>query len=100
MADSRPKAVVTDHSFPDVQQERESVTRFRARFETYQSASETEVAEAVNGAKVVLAQLAPVSRWALEVMGAGGIVVCYSVGVDNIDLAAGRRVRQGRDIQL
>ena len=77
--------VVTDYTFPDLHQEAAAAG---ADFGAHQCRSAEEVAAAVAGARVAVVQFAPFGPAAAAAMQAGGTVIRYGVGYNNIDLAA------------
>ena len=83
---NRLKVVVTDHTFPDLEQERQAAAG--AVFESFQCRTEAEVAEAIRGASVALVQFAKADRTAIAGLAEGAALVRYGVGFDNIDVAA------------
>lgn len=90
--DTQEKAVITDYTFPTLDIEHEVLSSVGAAVEDYQCKSEEDVVAVVKGAKVVLAQFAPIGRHALEALGEDATVVRYGVGVDNIDMDAAREL--------
>ena len=79
------RVVVTDYTFPDLAQER-AVSG--ADFAAFQCRTAEDVADAVAGAQVAVVQFAPFGPAAAAAMAAGGTVIRYGVGYNNIDLAA------------
>jgi phosphoglycerate dehydrogenase-like enzyme len=86
------RVVVTDHVFPDVRPEAETARRFDAEFAEYACRTEAETRDAVAGADVVFANLAPITADVLRVLAPGAVVIRYGIGVDNVDLAAAREL--------
>ncbi|TNC52437.1 C-terminal binding protein [Rubellimicrobium rubrum] len=82
------KVVVTDTTFPTLDQEERAARKGGAEFARFQARTAEEVAEAVAGAKVALVQFAPFTEAAAKAMAPGGTVIRYGVGYDNIDVAA------------
>jgi D-3-phosphoglycerate dehydrogenase len=82
------KVVVTDWTFPTLDQEERAARDGGAEFAAHQARTAEEVAEAVAGANVALVQFAPFAEAAARAMAPGGTVIRYGVGYDNIDLAA------------
>jgi D-3-phosphoglycerate dehydrogenase len=89
---AQDRVVITDYTFPTLDIEREVISSVGAVVEDYQCKSEEDVVAAVRGAKVVLAQFAPIGRPALEVLAEDATVVRYGVGVDNIDVQAAQEL--------
>lgn len=79
------RVVVTDYTFPDLAQERAAAG---ADFAAFQCRTAEEVAVAVAGAAVAVVQFAQFGPAAAAAMAAGGTVIRYGVGYNNIDLAA------------
>ena len=79
------RVVVTDYTFPDLAQERAAAG---ADFAAFQCRTAEDVAVAVAGAAVAVVQFAPFGPAAAATMTAGGTVIRYGVGYNNIDLAA------------
>ncbi len=88
----RRRVVVTDHVFPDVGPEAATAGRFHADFAEHACRTEAETRDAVAGADVVFVNLAPVTADVLRVLAPGAVVIRYGIGVDNVDLAAARRL--------
>ena len=79
------RVVVTDYTFPDLAQEQAAAG---VDFAAFQCRTAEEVAGAVAGAAVAVVQFAPFGPAAAAAMTAGGTVIRYGVGYNNIDLAA------------
>lgn len=86
------RVVVTDQAFGGVEREAETARRLGAQFDSYQCTTEAETAEAVSGADVVLVNFAPITSKVLAAMSAGGTVIRYGIGYDNVDVAAAREL--------
>lgn len=84
------RVVVTDRTFPTLEQEERAARAGGADFAHHQARTAQEVAAAVAGADVALVQFAPFGEAAAKGMRPGGTVIRYGVGYDNIDLAAAR----------
>lgn len=84
---------VTDYTFPNLEPEQQVLSHIGATVEGYQCKTEDEVIKAIQGAKVILAQFAPITHKVLGHLGPGATVVRYGVGVDNIDLKAAKALR-------
>jgi D-3-phosphoglycerate dehydrogenase len=85
---TRPRVVVTDYTFPDLAYERAAAERLGAEFSACQCKSAEDVTRAVAGATVAIVQFAPLTAAAISGMAAGGGIVRYGIGYDNIDLPA------------
>lgn len=82
------RVVVTDYTFPELQQERRAAESAGADFAAFQCRTAEDVAEAVDGAKVAVVQFAPFTAAAAARLAPGAAVIRYGVGYDNIDVAA------------
>jgi D-3-phosphoglycerate dehydrogenase len=82
------KVVVTDYTFPALEQESAAASAAGAVFASYQCKSAEEVAAAVAGADVVVVQFASFGPAAAAAVNPGATVIRYGVGYNNIDLAA------------
>ncbi len=83
---------VTDWTFPNLEPERHVLEQIGASLAAHQCKTEHEVIDAIRGAKVVLAQFAPITKSALQVLAPNATVIRYGVGVDNIDLVSAREL--------
>lgn len=84
------RVVVTDHAFPDLDIEREIVTRAGAELVAAQTKDPAALARAVADADAVITQFAPVNADVVAAMERARVIVRYGIGVDNVDLAAAR----------
>ncbi|MEX2541567.1 MAG: C-terminal binding protein [Trueperaceae bacterium] len=82
------RVVVTDHGFPDLNVEREVISRFGAQLEEYQATDPDEVARVAERADALLVQFATVSREVIERLQRCRVIVRYGIGVDNVDVEA------------
>ncbi|MDB5665632.1 C-terminal binding protein [Cypionkella sp.] len=82
------KVVVTDFTFPALDQETAAAQAAGANFASYQCKSAEEVAAAVAGADVAVVQFASFGPAAAAAIKPGATVIRYGVGYNNIDLAA------------
>jgi D-3-phosphoglycerate dehydrogenase / 2-oxoglutarate reductase len=82
------KIVITDHRFPDVEQERRAVEAAGGTLVTGQAVNEEQVAELCRDADGVLTVRAPVTKQAISAMERCRIIVRYGIGVDTVDVAA------------
>ena len=87
-----PKVVITDHSFASVATEQAVVAAGGGTLVVAQCKTEDEVIAAATGAAALLVQWAPISERVLATLRDCKVVVRYGIGVDNIDLAAARRL--------
>lgn len=84
------RVVVTDYTFPLLQQEEAAARQAGADFAAFQCRTAEDVAAAVEGADIALVQFAPFGPAAAAALKPGATVIRYGVGYDNIDLAAAR----------
>ena len=91
MVNVPPKVVLTDYTFPSIETERSLIEAAGAKFEAYQCQNQEEISSAVDGAKVVLVQLAKIDQDAVSKLAPGATIVRYGIGYDNIDVEAARK---------
>jgi D-3-phosphoglycerate dehydrogenase len=84
------KVVVTDHGFPDVNQERELLAAAGAQLVVAQCRTTDDVIEAARDADGLLVQWAPVSAEVVERLERCRVIVRYGIGYDNVAVAAAR----------
>jgi D-3-phosphoglycerate dehydrogenase len=82
------KVVITDHRFPDVEQERGAVEASGGTLVVAQTVDEQELAELCRDADGVLTVRAPITRRVIAAMERCRIIVRYGIGVDSIDIPA------------
>lgn len=87
---TRPRVVVTDYTFPDLAREKAAASAAGADFAAFQCRTATDVAAALKDADVAVVQFAPADAGAIAGMRAGGALIRYGIGYDNIDVAAAR----------
>lgn len=85
------KVVITDHRFPGVEIERETLRPLGVEVEEAQCRTAQDVIEAAKDADALLVQLAPISSEVIASLNKCKVIVRYGVGVDNIDLAAAEK---------
>lgn len=85
---TKPRVVVTDYTFPDVERERAAAIAAGAEFEAFQCKSADDVRAALEGATVGVVQFAPADAKAIAAMKKGGALIRYGIGYDNIDVAS------------
>ncbi len=85
------RVVVTDYTFPGLDQEEAAARQAGADFVAFQCRTADDVAAAVKDADVALVQFAPFGAAAAAAVKRGGTVIRYGVGYDNIDLGAAAR---------
>jgi D-3-phosphoglycerate dehydrogenase len=86
-----PRIVVTDATFPNLDQERAVAARYGSTLEEARCATAAEVVMAAQDTDVLLVQFAQVTSEAIERLAPTAAIVRYGLGLDNIDLAAARR---------
>lgn len=84
------KVVVTDYTFPDLDQERAAAESNGAHFAAFQCKSAADAAEAVADASVVAVQFVDFPATAIARLAPGATILRYGIGYDNIDLDAAR----------
>src|ERR1700731_2664013 len=82
------KIVITDHRFPDVEQERRAVEASGGRLVVAQATDEKQLVELCRGADGVLTVRAPLTGRVIREMERCRIIVRYGIGVDSIDIPA------------
>jgi D-3-phosphoglycerate dehydrogenase / 2-oxoglutarate reductase len=89
---STPKVVITDHSFASIATERALVEAGGGALAVAQCRTEDDVIAAAQGAAALLVQWAPITERVLRTLTQCKAVVRYGIGVDNIDLAAAKKL--------
>lgn len=84
------KVLITDHGFPNVDEERRIVEESGAQFAIAQCKTAQDVIEAAHDADALLVQFAPITAEVLSSLPNCKVIVRYGIGVDNIDLAAAK----------
>jgi D-3-phosphoglycerate dehydrogenase len=82
------KVVITDHRFPNVEQERRAVEEAGGKLVIAQVTDEDQLAELCKDADGVLTVRAPISRRVIEAMQHCRIIVRYGIGIDSVDIPA------------
>jgi D-3-phosphoglycerate dehydrogenase len=82
------KVVITDHRFPDVEQERLAVEAAGGKLVVAQTTDEQQLAGACKDADGVITARAQITKGVIEAMERCQIIVRYGIGVDTIDIAA------------
>src|SRR5580700_7253385 len=88
MPEKKLKIVISDHRFPDVEQERRAIEAVRGTLVIGQAVNEEQVADLCRDADGVLTVRAPITRRAIYGMERCRIIVRYGIGVDTVDVAA------------
>jgi D-3-phosphoglycerate dehydrogenase len=71
-----------------VERERAVAAAHGVPFSEHQVREEAETAQAVDGARVVFVNFAPITRRVLERLAPGAVVIRYGIGYDNVDVEA------------
>jgi len=82
------KIVITDHRFPNVEQERRAVEAEGWQLVEAQETREEAVADLCRDADAVLSVRAPLSKRVIDDMGRCRVIVRYGIGVETVDLKA------------
>lgn len=87
-ATERWKVLVTDHSYPDINIERETLTSWNADISAINCVTAEDVMEAGNEADALITQYAPLTAAVFRALTNCKVVGRYGTGVDNIDVTA------------
>jgi len=82
------RVVITDHRFPDVEQERRAVEASGGKLVVAQTEDEYQLAELCKDADGVLTVRAHITKRVIAAMERCRIIVRYGIGVDTIDIPA------------
>ncbi|HEX8372489.1 MAG TPA: C-terminal binding protein [Chthoniobacterales bacterium] len=82
------KAFITDHGFPNVDQETNILSAAGAALEIRQCKTPEEVIAQCAGADALIVQWAPITRAVIENLRGCKVILRYGIGVDNVDLKA------------
>src|SRR5665213_1631024 len=82
------KVVITDHRFPNVDDERRAVEAAGGQLLVVQTTDEDTLARMCKDADGILSVRAPVTRRVIEALDRCRIIVRYGIGVDTIDIPA------------
>jgi D-3-phosphoglycerate dehydrogenase / 2-oxoglutarate reductase len=82
------KVVITDHRFPDVEQERRAVEAAAGNLVVAQTVDELELAQLCKDADGVLTVRAPITNRVIAAMEHCRIIVRYGIGIDTVDIPA------------
>jgi len=88
MSNRKPRIVITDCDHPSVEIEKEILSEIDPEFILAQCKTEDEVIEVAKDADGIINQYAPITRRVIESLKRCKVIVCYGVGVDNIDIEA------------
>ena len=86
-----PRIVVTDATFPRLDQEKAVAARYGTDLIEARCSSPEDVVKAATGTNVLLVQFAQVTADAIERLAPNAAIVRYGLGLDNIDLKAAQR---------
>lgn len=86
-----PRIVVTDATFPRLDQEKAVAARYGTDLVEARCSSPEDVVKAATGTNVLLVQFAQVTADAIERLAPNAAIVRYGLGLDNIDLKAAQR---------
>lgn len=89
--DSKYKVVITDHRFPNVNIQREVLSRIGAELVVGQAKTEDEIIAVAKDAHGILNARSKITAKVIRALTACKIIVRYGVGVDTIDIAAATR---------
>ena len=84
--------VVTDQAFGGVDRERALAERFGLSFAEHQARDEDATADAVQGARIVFDNFAPITERVMGGLAPDAVVIRYGIGYDNVDIEAARRL--------
>ena len=82
------KVVITDHRFPNVEQEQRAVEEAGGKLVVAQITDEDQLAELCKDADGILTVRAPITRRVIEAMQHCRIIVRYGIGIDSVDIPA------------
>ena len=82
------KVVITDHRFPNVEQEQRAVEAAGGELVVAQLTDEDQLAGLCRDADGVLTVRAPITRRVIEAMQRCRIIVRYGIGIDSVDIPA------------
>lgn len=82
------KVVITDHRFPNVDEERRAVEEAGGNLVVAQVTDEDRLVELCQDADGILTVRAPITRRVIEAMQRCRIIVRYGIGVDSVDIPA------------
>ena len=82
------KVVITDHRFPDVEQERRAVEALGGKLVVAQTTDEQQLASVCADADGVITARAAITKSVIAAMERCRIIVRYGIGVDTIDIPA------------
>ncbi len=90
MKNMKPKVVVTDYAFPDLNTEQQILTAAGCDVAGRQCKTEAELIDLCRDADAVITQFARVNASVIGAMVCARVIVRYGIGVDNVDFEAAR----------
>jgi D-3-phosphoglycerate dehydrogenase / 2-oxoglutarate reductase len=90
MNNTKPKVVVTDYAFPDLNTEQEILVAGDCQVVGRQCKTEADLIDLCQDADAVITQFARVNAQVIGAMARARVIVRYGIGVDNVDLEAAR----------
>jgi len=85
------RIVVTDATFPKLDQERAVAAKWGETLEEARCASPADVLRAASGTDILLVQFAQITVEVIEKLAPHAAIIRYGLGLDNIDLQAAQR---------
>jgi len=80
--------IITDHSYEDINQEKEIIKNFGAKLAVYACKTEEDVIKCTTEADIIICQFAPITKKVIDNLKECKAIIRYAVGVDNIDVDA------------
>ena len=93
MSNTKPKVVVTDYAFPDLNTEQQILSAAGCELMGRHCKTEADLIDLCQDADAVITQFARVSAPVIGAMTRARVIVRYGIGVDNVDLDAARARR-------
>jgi len=93
MSNTKPKVVVTDYAFPDLNTEQQILTAAGCEVIGRQCKTEADLVNLCKDADAVITQFARVNANVINAMSRARVIVRYGIGVDNVDSEAARARR-------
>lgn len=90
MSQPKPKIVVTDYTFPDLDIEQQLLTAAGCETVGRQCKTDADLIELCRDADAVITQFARVNARVIAAMIRARVIVRYGIGVDNVDLETAR----------
>lgn len=90
MSQTKPKVVITDYAFPDLNTEQQLLTAAGCETVGRQCQTEADLVSLCRDADAVITQFARVNAHVIAAMIRARVIVRYGIGVDNVDLEAAR----------